>query len=824
VIRLFRPFALFLVVAGTQLVFNALPALGTSGSGTDASKLQTSGVELNQQGLSGTFYEPATSGQGFEIEVFPNLVAPDVGLIQIDWFTFDTTAGGADHQRWYTLSGNVQTGQPTASVTIYRNVGGNFNSPPVTQSVAVGTATLRFDTCTSGQLDYTFADGSGRSGSIPLTRLTQNGTCSTTDERPSNSDSALGGNWFDPATSGQGFNVDVSPSSATLFLGWYTYAPAGSSAGEAGQRWYTGQGSFSPGMRTIALTLYQTTGGAFDSTAATPRTVAVGSATLAFRSCSTATLNFSFTGGSSSGASGSIDLRRVGPVPPGCTTDSPVPVTAQSPFAPGCDGVPPTGTVYAGAEVEPYIATDPLNTSHLIGVFQQDRWSDGGARGLRTGYSFDGGLTWSLTQTKFSRCTGGNATNGGDFARASDPWVSIGPDGIAYQIGIAFTGDTFAANSSSAVLASRSTDGGRTWSDPATLIRDGVSPFNDKESLTADPFTPGFAYATWDRLDQNGNGPSWFARTIDGGQSWEAAKPIYDPGGRNQTLNTHIVVTSNNDTHALYDFFTEFDTVGNTTTPHLAMIRSLDFGATWSAASTVSNLRAIGTHDPQDPSRELRDGANIASFAAGPNGVLVGVWQDSRFSGGAREGVAFTRSIDGGTTWSAPAQINGVPAVQALLPAVAVRPDGTIGVLYYDMRNDTADRATLLVDAWLTTSSDGITWTERHVAGPFDFNQAPMTEGGLFIGDYVGLASAAGEFAAFFSQTGPVVNSRTDIYASVFRSIAGPVADKSRRTYRAVESSAIELTPEWQQQLERSAQKTLLQRRAGAATGSVPVK
>ena len=82
-------------------------------------------------------------------------------------------------------------------------------------------------------------------------------------------------------------------------------------------------------------------------------------------------------------------------------------------------------------------------------------------------------------------------------------------------------------------------------------------------------------------------------------------------------------------------------------------------------------------------------------------------------------------------------QVNGVPAVQALLPAVAVRPDGTIGVLYYDMRNDTADPATLLVDAWLTTSNDGVTWSERHVAGPFDFNQAPTAEGGLFIGDYV---------------------------------------------------------------------------------------
>src|SRR6476620_11736514 len=342
-----------------------------------------------------------------------------------------------------------------------------------------------------------------------------------------------------------------------------------------------------------------------------------------------------------------------------CTTragvgDSQVPVTAQSPFAPGCDGVPATGTVYAGAEVEPQVAIDPREASHLIGVFQQDRWSDGGARGLRTGYSFDGGLTWSRTQTKFSRCTGGNAANGGDFARASDPWVTIGPDGIAYQIGIAFNGETFAANSSSAVLASRSTDGGRTRSDPATLIRDGVAPFNDKESITADPFTPGFAYATWDRLDQSGNGPSWFARTINGGQSWEPAKPIYDPGGRNQTLNNHIVVTANAGTHTLYDFFTEFDTVGNTTTPHLAVIRSIDFGATWSAASTVSNLRAIGTHDPQDPSREIRDGANIASFAAGPNGVLVRVCQDSRFSRVARAGVAAGgRRASGRDDWRA---------------------------------------------------------------------------------------------------------------------------------------------------------------------------
>lgn len=44
------------------------------------------------------------------------------------WFTFDTKAGGADGQRWYTLSGDVPSGASNLALTIYRNVGGNFNA------------------------------------------------------------------------------------------------------------------------------------------------------------------------------------------------------------------------------------------------------------------------------------------------------------------------------------------------------------------------------------------------------------------------------------------------------------------------------------------------------------------------------------------------------------------------------------------------------------------------------------------------------------------------------------------------------------------------
>jgi hypothetical protein len=67
------------------------------------------------------------------------------------------------------------------------------------------------------------------------------------------------------------------------------------------------------------MTLYETTGGLFDApTTPPPHNTAVGMATLAFQSCTAATLAFSFTGGSSAGASGTIALTRVGPVPPGC--------------------------------------------------------------------------------------------------------------------------------------------------------------------------------------------------------------------------------------------------------------------------------------------------------------------------------------------------------------------------------------------------------------------------------------------------------------------------------------------------------------------------
>src|SRR5207248_462214 len=104
------------------------------------------------------------------------------------------------------------------------------------------------------------------------------------------------------------------------------------------------------------------------------------------------------------------------------------------------------------------------------------------------------------------------------------------------QVALSFSGGTFQRNSTSAVLVSRSVDGGRNWSNPTTLISDGADHFNDKESITADPTDARYVYAVWDRLSPQGDGPTYFSRTANSGVTWEAARAIYDPGVDSQTI------------------------------------------------------------------------------------------------------------------------------------------------------------------------------------------------------------------------------------------------------------------------------------------------
>ena len=480
---------------------------------------------------------------------------------------------------------------------------------------------------------------------------------------------------------------------------------------------------------------------------------------------------------SACGGGSSDALPGPGPgVPP---ADSQIRVSGQSPFSPNCGGTRP-GTLYFNAEVEPYLAVNPGSSANLIAVWQQDRWSNGGSQGHVTGVSFDGGLTWALRAPPLSRCAGGNAANGGDYERATDPWVTFSPNGVAYQMSLSFSGESFTPGSANAMLVSRSTDGGRTWANPATLIRDGANFFNDKDSITADPNDARYVYAVWDRLAAGGGGPAYLARSVDGGATWEAARPIYDPGVRSQTIGNQIVVLPNG---TLVNLLTQIDEGTNSTTSaFLSVMRSADNGATWSQPSRIADLTALGASDPETGTG-IRDGSIIGQIAADRGGNLYVVWQDARFSGGQRDGIALSRSSDGGVTWSAPLRINGDPGVQAFTPAVTVRSDGMIGVSYYDLRSNTSDPLTLPADYWLARSRNGITWSESRAGGPFDLAIAPNAAG-LFLGDYQALANAGALFIPLFVQTGDSAN-RSDVFARLV-TVNGSSAAKHSTTWETV--------------------------------------
>ena len=306
--------------------FGALSALPLLGEvvprlhGQVAQAASTSAApNIDQQGLSGTWYDPATSGQGFVIEVFPGQ-----SYLFGAWYTWDTTAGDVTTQRWYTFGGTIADGASSATLTIWQSSGGNFNAAPKPYAVEIGSATLSFDSCASGSFAFTLNDG--RSGTIVLTRLMSNVACTSTDTSTSSAsaaDFALSGAWYNADTSGQGFLVEVNSALPYVFLTWFTYTENGENSGASGLRWLTAQSTgYQAGDHTIRLTLYVGANGTFNSAATKITVTEVGTATLTYSSCGSAVFRYDFTAGEFAGKSGEILLTRTGATPAACVFGS----------------------------------------------------------------------------------------------------------------------------------------------------------------------------------------------------------------------------------------------------------------------------------------------------------------------------------------------------------------------------------------------------------------------------------------------------------------------------------------------------------------------
>ena len=151
------------VLPGLQQRDSALLANGQKPMGDLTAALDL-GLTIDAN-YTGSWYDPNQSGQGLSVEVLGN-------QFLAYWFVFDD----AGHQAWIVGSGPI-TGN-TATVTAARALDGRFPPNFVEANILKenwGTLKFTFDSCSSGQMDWTtsvvgFGDGSG---SMVLKRLTQ---------------------------------------------------------------------------------------------------------------------------------------------------------------------------------------------------------------------------------------------------------------------------------------------------------------------------------------------------------------------------------------------------------------------------------------------------------------------------------------------------------------------------------------------------------------------------------------------------------------------------------------------------------------------------
>ena len=363
--------------------------------------------------------------------------------------------------------------------------------------------------------------------------------------------------------------------------------------------------------------------------------------------------------------------------------------------------------------------------STIVSAFQVGRFFNGGASNIGFATSANGGKAWT---TGFLPATTVFATPPGPYPRASDPVVAFDAKHGVWLI--SYLG---IVNPSGPVdvLVSRSTDGGRTWSNPVVVNADGD--FNDKnwtacDNTASSPFF-GNCYTEFD--DNTLGDLIQMSTSSDGGQTWGASLPTADNahGIGGQPLvqpNGTVIVPING--FAGNNFL-------------MLSFTSANGGASWSKTHIISR---IGFHHAAGG---IRDSIPLPSADIDAAGTVYVVWQDCRFEPTCNASDLVLSTSSDGVKWSKLTRLPLDPVgsgVDHFIPGLAIDPSTSGGTAhlvvtfyYYPVANCTA--ATCQLDVGFSTSTDGgASWTSStKIAGPMSLGWLPNTTQGTMVGDYI---------------------------------------------------------------------------------------
>ncbi len=333
--------------------------------------------------------------------------------------------------------------------------------------------------------------------------------------------------------------------------------------------------------------------------------------------------------------------------------------------------------IVGDAANEPSIAVDPTNPMRMAIGWRQFDDIQSDFRQAGQGFTNDGGQTWTFP----------GVINPGVFR--SDPVLDSDSEGRFYYNSLTLNGGDYSCN------VYRSTGDG-TWDDgPFAYGGDKQWMVIDKTGGEGD----GNIYANWN-ASFSVCPPGDFTRSTDGGETYETCTPVFN-------------------------------------SPYWGTLNIGPEGELYAVGSGGNLAKSVNAKNAGETATWEGYSANIGGYLQGfvgdvspnPVGLLGQAWVGTDHSGGPNHGniyvlasvlpfdnsdvsdVHFTRSTDGGLSWSDPIRVNDDPAGDnwQWFGTMSVAPNGRIDAVWLDTRDIPG---TVLSSLYYANSEDGgQTWT-----------------------------------------------------------------------------------------------------------------
>lgn len=348
-------------------------------------------------------------------------------------------------------------------------------------------------------------------------------------------------------------------------------------------------------------------------------------------------------------------------------------------------------------------------------------------------YSADGGVTWGQTTLPLAS---------GDSYH-SDPTVEWTSDGTAWSSTMGINGNTLK------VQSYKSTNGGATWTFDGTIS--GSQTNTDKQMQWVDhsgssPYANNI-YVIW----HNGN-PAYMNRRTSTG--WGTPIQISSSETTGTAIGADVKTNSGGDVFGFYP---------DTGSRGIYIVKSTNGGGSYAAP-----VRIVTTYDSYDigvpafSSRRILLYVSGGAYKNGTTNNVYALWTDlsgdtgcttatnepgTNASSTCKTRVWFSRSTDGGATWSARVKINNQSSLNDQFNQFLAVDEttGTLGAIYYDTVNDPNRKK---VDVYYQMSSDGgVTWdTPVKVTTAMTDETVTGADSGNQFGDYNGLSGYGNSF------------------------------------------------------------------------------